>query len=1378
MKNLIPHFIQKNYQSGNMSGEFQAASMFVDISGFTKTTESLMKHGKVGAEVLSELLKYYFTPTVQVVYENGGFITTFAGDAFTALFPLRDSDPALVCKRVLTAASKINLFFSENNVYPSRYGDFDFAVKAGLGLGKASWGIVGDDTEKSYYFRDTAVDHCAFAEHHCKQGEIWAEEKIFDLIKELILETKQEDNFHQIGKINASTLPQPLEVSTQRISENILAKFANKEMLTFPQAEFRRTISVFISFSNVFDMDEFATIALTNIRIYGGCHPRLDFGDKGGNMLLFFGTPVSHENDMQRALDFILSFRKDIQSLGDSIKFRAGVTQGMMYTGFYGSDLRQEFSCLGNAVNQSARFMMKAEWGQILVDSVIAESTMFHFNHIGDFIFKGRGNSIPTYEVLGKASATETFFAGEMVGRDTELDQLFQYLEPLSDRKFGGIVYVDGVAGMGKSRLVYELRQSLVGSEISWFEMPCDEILRKSFNPFVYFMKNYFDQSEQMSEAENKSAFEDKLANLIDRTTDEEVKNELVRTKSILGAWIDLYWEDSLYDQLDAKGRYENALYGIKNFIKAESLIQPVIIDIEDGHWIDSDSKKVLEILTRNVDDFPFIIVSPCRYLDDDSEYYFGLTDVMENRIKLEFLSKEAARSLIIEYLYGLEDSGDISVKTLNLTLDFIFDKSQGNPFYIEQIILYLKEHHLFDSDFNLIEDAFDIPSGINSIIIARVDRLTHLVKNVIKAASVIGREFEIKILSAVLHADVVTQIKIAENGQIWSELNELQYLFKHALLKEAVYEMQLRARLRELHLLTADAIEKLYEEDISSHYGDLAYHYEKAEVANKAIEYLEKAGDYSRANYQNQLALGFYDRLLSMLNAQIADEESESIHPSKSATPHYIDTLIKKGVILQLIGEWDACQNVREDAVRLAEKIEDKKRIASTNIELGALFQRKGDSERAMACNKKSLQLSEELGNSLGIANAFGNIGLVYWRKGDYKTAMNYYEKLLDIFYKLEDTRGVSSAMGNMGNVRWNQGDYDAAMDCFEKQLKICRELGDKQGVSIATGSIGLVYWSKGDFNAAIDSYNEQLNICRELGDKQSASNAFGNMGSLHYNKGDHNAAMDCFEKQLRICRELGYKQGVSNAIGSMGPIFYERGDYDSAMDCFERQLKICRELGNKQSVSYAVGNMGFVHFERGDYDAAMACYEEQLGIGRELGDKMGVSVVTDNMGGVHYEKGDSDAAMESYDRAIAIGRELGANYYLGLYVIHKAQALYAIQKYDEARLLGSEGSRLAEEVGNKEYVFKGKMLVAKIDFALGDREKAMAILSDMLAKTEQKNDIADLNYELRMRNEELGKSDLSEENRRTALLLYRELYEKAPKFVYRNRISELSEL
>ncbi len=1312
MRNLLPGFIIEKYLDQEFEGNFRAYSVFIDISGFTSTTEALMKHGKEGAEVLSDILKFLFSTSVESIYSHGGFITRFAGDAFTALFITGIDDPERP-RRILTCALTIQKFFQTHHTYHSKFGDFEFAVKVGLSYGDVDWGIVGKDHSKAYYFKGYAVDNCAYAEHHCEKGDICADIQFINAVPELILKktlkSKKSTSFFRIDQVAAfDTTPNPLPY--KNFSEDIVSIFTGKNELHFPAGEFREAFSVFVSFDRVSDLGRFMNVVIEQQEAYGGSHPHLDFGDKGGNILVFFGAPVSYEDNEQRALKFILGVQMYMDS---TIQLRAGISQGILYAGYNGVELRQEFTCLGNTVNQSARYMMKANWGEIYTCDRTSKNPSFQFEHKGDFEFKGRSGKIPTYHLIREAEVKQVLYTGKQFGRTEELARLKSMIQPIRNDQFGGIVYVDGLAGIGKSRLIYELKRSLKKSAFTWFEMRCDGILRKSFNPIVYFLEHYFNQSTEYGHAKNKHRFERKLNRIVNRTDQTDIKKELQRSYSFLGHLINLHWEYSLYESLDAKSRYENTMYAFKNLIKAESLQKPVIILVEDCHWIDPDTQTLLQTLFTNVDDFPFLLISACRFNDDDTPFHLGFSVNPENRVGLESLDKDTTFELIKDKF----NADRVPLKTLKL----VCEKSSGNPFYIEQMVLYLQENKLVDGENNLIATDIDMPSGINSIIVARIDRLTSDLKEIVKTASALGQEFAINILSAMLNNKPLKEyLQKGENETIWYHVTEIDYVFKNALIRDAVYEMQLKKQLRNLHSLAGETMENIYKDQLEMYYSDLANHFENAEVEDKALFYLEKAGNFSRDNYQNTEAITFYNKLLKHFDwVQKFLTNPTGQKPTKDQVEgcqKYIDISLENAKILQLVGKWDEAINICYQLLSLATLIFDDSRFARTELHLGTKLYMKGSYEDAMKHYKSSLDRYEKLKNEHGIARAVANMGLVYWRLGKNDDAMESFERMKKLAENQKDQIGIAKAVGNIGLIYQSQRNYSRAMEFYQKQLKIDEEIGDKLGISVATSLIGTAHYYQGNLDEAMDYFNRRVQLSEELGDKKGISDAIGNIGSIYQKMGNYDKALECSEKQLRLAQELGDKRGIGTSSNYIGDIYRVTGEPRKSIQYFKTGFAISEELGNLRGVANAAGRLGELHTEFMEYDTAL----------------------------------------DYYDRAIEVSEKLDIMPYYYSMKYQKAELLFLTGRFSDATELNEHVLEKKKELGIPDKIFEGHMLRGRIEFKTGMTGQSNTLYT-MLANTQSMSEISDLHYEL-------FKLTEADEHQKPALEFYLKMKDKAP--------------
>jgi tetratricopeptide (TPR) repeat protein/class 3 adenylate cyclase len=1304
MKKLVPSFILNQIEEKNSIGHFAATALFIDISGFTLMTDALMRNGKEGAEILIDVINKVFAPAVEAIEHNQGFVSTFGGDAFNAVFMDNSGLSGI------SAAIEINQIFRNMGLQNTKFGSFHISVKIGISYGNIDWGIVLNTRQNAYYFKGEAIDNCAKCEKECVDNQIIFDNNLRDQIPIVEVDFIERGDGYFLLK-NVKSIPiYDLKVKDDHITEN---SFMPKSVLDLKvKGEFRNVISCFISFEEKDNFSQSISDIIDMVYQFGGYFNRISFGDKGGFLLVFFGAPITTEKLYTRACDFALA----VQDMSD-ISTRIGLTYGTAFAGFTGSEIRQEYTCHGNRVNLAARFMMKSNFGEIYIDEYIYAkiATKYDIETLDRSNFKGFTSSVPVYLLSKKhKDFIRTFYNDKIVGREKELQDLREMIQPIFDAKFGGIVYIDGIAGIGKSRLVNQLRSDL-GNNINWFYLPCDEILHKSFNPVIHFLKGYFGQSEKNSEKSNKLNFVNILDNLMNLTADEEIRAELIRTKSILGSLLDLHWKDSLFEKLDAKGRYENFLHAFKFLLKAEILQNPVIIELEDGHWIDSDTLKLLTILTRNVEEYPFIIISSCRYNDDGSEFIFGLKGIRENRLNIEYLSKAGSAALIQSKLDGIIPQD---------TIELISNNSEGNPFYIEQIILYLKENNLLEKN-ELKSKTFEIPTKINSIIIARIDRLTLELKEVVKTASILGREFAVNVLSNMLQNMPLNEyLAEGEKETIWDSISEISYLFHHALIREAVYEMQLKQKLRELHKLAADTIEDIYKDNLKPHLYELANHYEKSEIQTKAIEYLGKAGDYAKENYQNDISLNYYIKLLNLL--------------PENAIEQRIKFLQKKADVLQFTGRWEEAEEILHKAYNLSINLKNKKLIAETQNKLGLLLRNRGALDQAYSLFEQALEIFTVLDDKLYISNSIGSMGTVHHYKGNFDKAMEYYNRALAIKEKINDKAGMNRYLGNIGIIYDVQGNKDKAMKFYKHALAICEEIGDKSGIIRHTGNMGNYYYNRCNYVKAMECYQKQLVISQERGDKSSICTAVGNIGSVYKDQDKIDKAMECYQQQITIARELDEKSSISSALGNIGLIFSQQGDYNKALEYYQQKLVICKDLGDKNSYGIAIGNIGRAYANLKEYDMAL----------------------------------------EYFDNAIKVHEEIGFKYGLTYWVFGKAECFFEQKHYSEAKRFIEESITISEEISKPDVLFRSRVLAAQIDFADGHEANAMQIFIDMFEMDLSEDDLANLSNGLLKMINEITDPELHEKYILIALKLYRKLNEKRPNVIFQDQITELEKL
>lgn len=1295
-----------------------------------------MKEGNEGAEELSNSLNSIFEPMVRTVYQNRGFIPYFAGDAFTGIFE-HTKDPI----EIIQTACQLRALFVREGIKKTRFGDFEIGIKIGISFGEVHWGIVGE-TLNAFYFRGPAINNCAAAEHYASGQEIVLDQHILKKIPSDKYQLEDlGDGYKKLlsTDVEHNTVTDKFQIPT--ISEKALRNFLPKSIVRFNDTgEFRRVTTIFISFDGIAkheDFDKFTSLILNQFNSFSGYFKEIDFGDKGGVILGFFGAPVSFENNTERALELALAIKEGTEKLAKKmpIKIKMGITAGLAFTGIIGGAERCQYAAVGNRVNIAARLMVKAGWGEILVDEEIRKAKQFKFVHKGDIQYKGVAANIPTYIFQGRKVLIKSGYEGAMKGRKKTLKKLYNFIAPVLDGKDNALTYVFGEAGSGKSRLTFELRKKLKKKkDLTWIVCQADQILQKPFNPFISALNIFFDQAaNDNNNISNLEKFEENFNFLHEdliaspHGQAESVRKELLRTKSILAAQIGIFYKNSLWSQLDAKGRYQNITSALTSFFLSLSIIRPLVIELEDGHWYDESSQEFLISFCNMIAGFPIALVVTSRYEDDGSRNFLISKEVLKEnyirlqRINLKNLSLKAIKGVLEQKLNGATHPDfDLTIHQL----------TNGNPFYLEQVIAYyLEENFLTEEEgvWNLKETHGVVSDSINAILMARIDRLSDLVKATVKTAAVIGREFEIPVLSAVLqnHEDfnfdspntIKEQINAAEKGQIWQAMNEIKYIFRHALLREAVYEMQLRTQLRKLHLTIAASIESIYEDNLSEKYIDLAFHYEQAEMPEKTVFYLEKTADLAKNNFQNAQALKYYDRVLSKLDSKA---EGEKVAP----------ILLNKGSVLELIGQWDTGEKIYKKGLKTALATENDLIKGRAHTKLGHLLLLKGNYQEARTHFDKALEYFSTVNDQIGIVRVTGNLGNLFFRQGDYKQAIEFFKRTISGSESLPYHTANAQIVANLGLTYMNLGRYDEGIAEQKKQLKKSEKNEDRRGMATLYVNLGIVCFEKGDFDNALSCYEKGLELSQKLGNKLLTSIAIGCIGSVYQEKGDYKKAANHFIQDLELCEQLGDKQGIAIALGLIGELRSIEGEFDLAVDYLNHCSFLCEELGYQKGIAKAVNNLADIYYLKEEYETSV----------------------------LHYEQ------------AISIARNIKNRLILCSSLLEKAQTLLDMQNPQNASELVAEAQQIAEILGNPNLSFHGQLLHAQILHYQGKSAEGIHLLEKMLENRPEDEKTADIYFEL---------NKLAPDHktaRLRALNIYTALYSTTPKFIYKKRINRLS--
>ena len=656
---------------------------------------------------------------------------------------------------------------------------------------------------------------------------------------------------------------------------------------------------------------------------------------------------------------------------------------------------------------------------------------------------------------------------------------------------------------------------------------------------------------------------------------------------------------------------------------------QPVIILLEDAHWLDEDSVTFIERLIRNIDPYPVAILATSR--PEKEGRLFG-PSVSYQTLELNTLPVEAIDHLAAELLDG-PPAPDLST--------LLAERAAGNPFFAEQILFYLRDEGLLE----LADGMWHVektratsllPGNVRAVFIARLDRLTQDVKNVVQTAAVLGREFEVNVLSHMLqHEGLLQHVGEAETAAIWSALTEIRYLFKHVLLRDAAYDMQVRVRRAELHQLAGHALERVYAEDLPSHYDELAYHYEAAcqsglsGVREQARDYLEKAGAQADERFENAAGVDYLTRALALT--------------PEDALAERFDLLIARQKLNGRRGLRDAQAQDLTAAEALAEALDDDRKRAEAALYRARYAEDIADYQTALAASQRCVVFAQAAGDATLEADGHSQWADALYRLSEFQASIERNE----IGLVIARAHGLRRQEGDMLNgiafALDSLGRYAEATEICNQALAIFREIRDAGAESGVLNSLGILAFETGDFTEARRLFEQALAIARSHGKMIAISRYLGNLGETLMRLGDLAAARDTLADAIRIFREIGNREGEAIGLSGQGVLYTKLGDFEQAQLAFEQAIALSRELGAPLAECEALAYSSLLNVQRGEYALAGDQAEASIAQAHALGAQRQEGIALHALGHALIGLGDLPAAQAAFRAAIALRESLG---------------------------------------------------------------------------------------------------------------------------------------
>jgi len=976
----------------------------------------------------------------------------------------------------------------------------------------------------------------------------------------------------------------------------------------------------------------------------------------GDGVMALFGAPVAHEDHAQRACYATLAMQRAIGEYGEKIerecgvefKMRIGLNSGPVIVSYVGNDLRMDYTAIGDTVNLASRMETNAKPGTVLVssDTYKIARDFFNFDPLGKVEVKGKEEPVEAYQLI-EAGEVETRIGASVargltkfVGRQREIVALKEAYEKVHSGS-GQVVGIVGEAGVGKSRLILELKGVLPKEEYTCLEGQCLHYGGlMAYLPLLDILRSYFDIKEGDREFVIKKKMAEKIAHL-----DENLEVVVPPLHDLLSLKV----EDVNYMMLEPQQKRDRIFEAIRDLLIRESQNRPLIIAIDDLQWIDKTSEEFLTYLIGWLANarILFIILYRPEYTHQwaSKSYY--------SQIGVDQLPTETSAELVQAILEGGEVVPELR--------EIVLNRAAGNPLFMEEFTHTLLENGSIqkkDHQYVLSTKASEIqvPDTIQGIIAARMDRLEENLKRTMQVASVIGRDFAYRILQTItgMREELKSYLLNLQGLEFIYEKNlfpELEYIFKHALTQEVAYNSLLLKRRKEIHERIGKAIEELYHDSLEEFYEVLAHHYSRSENLDKAYQYLKLSGDKAQSSYSNWEAFRFYREAIDVLNKLAETEENRR---------RGIEVRLSMGGPIIVLAYPEDSLQILQEGERLSKELGDKRSLATFCAGIGICYTVRGDPLQAIEYSEKSFREAEKIEDIELMAPIGFDLCSSYNIAGEYLKIVEVAPKAIALF---EETGRESEFFGGpfnfniysalcafYGHAMGYLGNFAEGEALCEKALRFAHGIDSLYSLAYIEVLYSGLYAVKGDGKNAVEHSQNAVRYIEEGQMIPLLGVAWGILGWGYYFQGDLEAAQKHAEKALEIQRDAGIPFFLSLHYWLLGRVHLDLGDLENAQSCVEQALELAQSNNEKhiEGVSRTYLGRALGKAERSQASEAEGSILQGINILDELKLKPWYSIGHLFLGELYADMGQTEKTLENLKKAEGAFREMGMDYWL----------------------------------------------------------------------------------------------------------------------------------
>jgi tetratricopeptide (TPR) repeat protein/class 3 adenylate cyclase len=1303
MIRCIPPFILNQYENDCFSGHINGYVLFFDIADFTAISGEFRNHGKQGAEEMIRFMEEVFGFPIGEIARNGGFVSVFAGDAFCSIFP--EAQP----ENIIAAVNRIRKHFNENSYYTCSFGEFTVKVRLTICQGDINWRIFRNDYQCEYVFYGEVLREMAALSTH-KESVIFSPHAAQKVGQDFF--TRLEHGYDLKDTDDRATdISLEYQYQKESLGRFIHPKFAGET----PENEIREAAYCFVDFTRIDEARQEETLALLHRLLdhYGGLLNKLDATDKGLVGLLLFGMPRSEGKTLERLCRFSLEVIAELPELS------LGISCGRVFGGYIGSSEVHEYTALGSAVNLAARLMSKAQAGEVLNDSFISQDMQkrIEFRHLGAMSLKGFARPVNYYRMIKLTDARQLSHRSKVVGRDRELASLITTIDQAVEQGGNAVVYVHGEPGVGKSRLIEEALTRVEKEQCYHFLIPCNPTLQQPLDAVKRIVQACFYYNPSMPMEAGEAMFKGLWLALAGSDL------EMLRIESIIASLLGYHWAGSTWSALPDKEKPAQLRHSFVTLIKKLASQKPVILHVDDGQWLDTTSLEFFQAIEEG-QSHPVLVFSACRYLDSGEQVDFELPTEARTHITLTPLQEEGNRELIRSIL-RIEQ---VPAATLKL----IQQRSMGNPLFTEQLCAYMLENGNIDAAGKLQGDLDDISTfGISDVIGSRIDQLSHKVRECVFSASVLGLEFNTRVLSQMLEKKIGDDLTDGKSNRIWNDLDELHYIFTHVMIKDTAYQRMMSEKLKELHLLAAESMELVQEESLEEHAEVIGTHFERAGKLLPAAEYYDKAGLFYLKNIEYGRAEPLLQQALA-LREKILDTE----HPDLAQSLNNLAT------IYRVQGRYAASEPLHRRALAIREKALGAEHPATAQSlnNLATVYKDQGEYEQAKSLQKRALAIREKtLGaEHLDTAFALSNLASTLKAQGEYEEAEPLYRRSLSILEKSLGSEHPETAhtLNNLASLNHTQGRYEEAEPLYRRSLTILEKVlgAEHPRTALALNNLATLFETQGKYEAAEPLFQRALAIREQVLGAEHPTTASGlaNLANIYQDQDKYAMAEQLFQQALQIMEKtVGVEHPeTANTLNNLAFLYKTQGRYEEAEPLYLRALAIReKSLGAEHpETATSLNNLAALYWQQQKLavvapllERALAIREKVLGV-----EHSDTAVSFNNVAILYCTQGKHEEAEVLYLRALALEEKvMGVGHRKTATVLHNLAGLHMDQgDYKKAEPYIQRALAALENALGTEHPDTQSTIVRAVELyeQAGDEEKANEYRAKLTSSSSQK--------------------------------------------------------